>query len=211
MPGARPDNMGPVCAVTAWRARTSRVGLTCSASAGASAGVSDWSSGSGCSVTPANSTGASRNLLPVNHQTVPLSTQSIPQTVLDPEPPDAVERLAAALSEPGPARRDAGPAGVAGGPRFLDAWARLGEVARDPVEAYAYFRVGYHRGLDRLRQSGWRGSGYVRWRHESNRGFLRSLDGLRRTAAAIGEDDEAERCAQFLRQLDPDWPPPDRT
>src|SRR3954451_21865966 len=104
MPGARPDNMGPVCAVTAWRARTSRVGLTCSASAGASAGVSDWSSGSGCSVTPANSTGASRNLLPVNHQTVPLSTQSIPQTVLDPEPADAVAYPAAALREVIPAR-----------------------------------------------------------------------------------------------------------
>ena len=60
-------------------------------------------------------------------------------------------------------------------------------------------------GLDRLRQSGWRGSGYVRWRHETNRGFLRALDGLREQAAAIGEADEAERCAMFLHQLDPDW------
>ena len=49
------------------------------------------------------------------------------------------------------------PAVVDRWPRFLDAWARLGELARDEVEAYAYFRVGYHRGLDRLRQSGWRG------------------------------------------------------
>ena len=60
-----------------------------------------------------------------------------------------------------------------------------------------------------LRQNGWRGSGYVRWEHPGNRGFLRSLAGLQRTAAEIGEDDEAERCAQFLRQLDPGWPPPD--
>jgi hypothetical protein len=70
--------------------------------------------------------------------------------------------------------------------------------------------VGYHRGLDRLRASGWRGSGYVRWRHPQNRGFLRALDGLRIDAEAIGEADEAERCALFLRQLDPDWPPADR-
>jgi hypothetical protein len=64
--------------------------------------------------------------------------------------------------------------------------------------------VAYHRGLDRLRQSGWRGSGYVRWRHETNQGFLRALQGLGRQAAAIGEGDEAERCAQFLDQLDPE-------
>jgi hypothetical protein len=47
----------------------------------------------------------------------------------------------------------------------------------------------------------------VRWRDESNRGFLRSLQGLAAMAKAIGEDDEAERCATFLRQLDPGGPP----
>jgi hypothetical protein len=95
-------------------------------------------------------------------------------------------------------------------PTCLAAWATLGELALGdgrPVEAYAYFRVGYHRGLDRLRQSGWRGSGYVRWRHPTNQGFLRALDGLRASAAAIGEHDEEERCAEFLRQLDPEWSP----
>jgi hypothetical protein len=45
----------------------------------------------------------------------------------------------------------------------------------------------------------------VRWRAETNRGFLRSLDALRAAAAAIGETAEAERCGVFLRQLDPDW------
>jgi hypothetical protein len=92
---------------------------------------------------------------------------------------------------------------VASAPRFLDGWAQLGRLADDPVDAYACFRVGYHRGLDQLRQAGWRGSGYVRWEHETNRGFLRALDGLRRTAAAIGEADEEARCAEFLVQLDP--------
>ena len=132
-------------------------------------------------------------------------SQGPPETVLDPEPDDLRAALAEALAAGG---RDAVAAVAARWPRSLDAWSHLGELARDDVEAYAYFRVGYHRGLDRLRQSGWRGAGYVRWRHETNRGFLRSLEGLRRTAAAIGEDDEAERCAMFLRQLDPDWPPP---
>jgi hypothetical protein len=30
---------------------------------------------------------------------------------------------------------------------------------------------------------------------------------LQRIAAAIGEEDEADRCLQFLYQLDPSWPP----
>jgi hypothetical protein len=132
-------------------------------------------------------------------------TTGLPETVLAPEPPEAVEALRAALAERVDGRRDAVADVVARWPRFLDAWARLGQLARDDVEAYACFRVGYHRGLDRLRQSGWRGSGYVRWRHETNRGFLRALDGLREAAAAIGEVDEEQRCAEFLRQLDPEW------
>jgi len=131
-------------------------------------------------------------------------SQGPPETVLDPEPDEVLAALRDASG-----KRDAIAAVAAQWPTSLEAWSRLGELGRDDVEAYAYFRVGYHRGLDRLRQSGWRGSGYVRWSHESNRGFLRSLDGLRRTAEAIGETDEAERCALFLRQLDPDWPPGD--
>jgi hypothetical protein len=142
---------------------------------------------------------------------VSFSSQGIPQTVLEPESPDALRALVDAMAqpvsrsgtEPGATRRDAVSAVVAHWPRFLDGWARLGELARDDVEAYACFRVGYHRGLDRLRQSGWRGSGYVRWEHETNRGFLRALDGLRRAASAIGEIDEEERCDEFLHQLEP--------
>jgi hypothetical protein len=129
----------------------------------------------------------------------------IPETVLDDEPEDALDALRAALAGPVEGRRDAVADVCARWPRFLDAWARLGQLARDDVEAYAYFRVGYHRGLDRLRQSGWRGSGYVRWVNETNRGFLRALEGLRSAAEAIGESDEARRCDEFVYQLDPNW------
>ena len=86
------------------------------------------------------------------------------------------------------------------------AWARLAEFsldAKDPVAAYAYARTGYHRGLDQLRRHGWRGSGPVPWSHEPNRGFLRALRALGQAADAIGEEDEAARCAQFLRDCDP--------
>ena len=135
---------------------------------------------------------------------VPL-TAGPPETVLPPPPAEASRARQEALGQPESQRRDAVAAVAARYPSYLDAWADLAELAADDVEAYAYARVGYHRGLDALRASGWRGSGYVRWSHETNRGFLRSLDGLRRAAAAIGEQPEAERCALFLRQLDPDW------
>jgi hypothetical protein len=136
-----------------------------------------------------------------------LSSSGPPETVLPPEAPEAVAALAEAMAQPEASRRDAVAAVTARFPRFLDAWARLGELGRDDIERYACFRVGYHRGLDTLRASGWRGSGYVRWQHETNRGFLRALEGLRASAAAIGETDEAERCAHFLAQCDPGWPP----
>jgi hypothetical protein len=139
-----------------------------------------------------------------------LSASGPPETVLDGEPADAVAALELALGHDDPvARRSAIAEVVAQWPRFLDGWASLGDHGRDTVESYAAYRVGYHRGLDRLRANGWRGSGYVRWVHPSNHGFLRALDGLQRSAAAIGESDEAERCAQFLLQLDPGWPPAD--
>jgi hypothetical protein len=135
---------------------------------------------------------------------VSMTPSGPPETVLDPEPAEAVAALAAAGAD-----RDAVAAVVARWPRCLDGWARLGALGRDPIESYACYRVGYHRGLDRLRGSGWRGSGYVRWVHESNRGFLRALAGLAEVSGAIGEVDEHERCSQFLRQLDPAWPPAD--
>ena len=137
---------------------------------------------------------------------VNLSPGGPPETILPPEPTTAHEALQAALASPESSRRDAVAAVVVQYPRWSEAWACLGDLGRDPIERYAAYRVGYHRGLDRLRQSGWRGTGYVRWRHESNRGVLRAIDGLRSAAAEIGEHDEVERCETFLHQLDPEWP-----
>ena len=71
------------------------------------------------------------------------------------------------------------------------------------VEAYAYARTGYHRGLDALRRSGWKGYGPVPWAHAPNRGFLRALNALGAAAGAIGEVDEAARIRQFLADSDP--------
>jgi Protein of unknown function (DUF3151) len=128
-----------------------------------------------------------------------------PETVMPPPPEEWVAELDTALRSAPDGRRAAVAAVAAAHPRFLDAWAELSGLARDDTEAYAYARVGYHRGLDALRGAGWHGTGYVRWQHESNRGFLRALDALARAAGAIGEDDEEDRCAIFLRQLDPNW------
>ncbi|MHB1446821.1 MAG: DUF3151 family protein [Acidimicrobiales bacterium] len=132
-----------------------------------------------------------------------------PETVLPDAPAVAIQRLTAALAQPAGRRRDAVADVVAAFPTFLLGWAELGALARDDLEAYACYRVGYHRGLDALRGAGWRGSGYVRWVHPANRGFLHCVEGLGHAAAAIGESAEEERCAVFLAQLDPAGRPAD--
>jgi len=84
-------------------------------------------------------------------------------------------------------------------------WALLAEgalrigSAEGNLGAYAYARTGYHRGLDLLRRSGWRGSGPIPWEHVPNRGFLRSLFALAVAAERIGDAAEHQRCLQFLR------------
>jgi hypothetical protein len=91
-------------------------------------------------------------------------------------------------------------------PAYPAAWADLADRAfgkGDVIESYAYARTGYHRGLDQLRRAGWKGHGPIPWEHEPNRGFLRALHALGRAAAAIGEEDEAERCRTFLRDSSP--------
>ena len=114
-----------------------------------------------------------------------------PPTLLpeEPEPRDLLER-------------GGEPADVAAAhPTSSLAWAVLAEraYAREAfVEAYAYARTGYHRGLDVLRRAGWRGQGPIPASHVPNQGFLRALLALSEAAHLIGEEDEAERCAKFL-------------
>jgi hypothetical protein len=139
-----------------------------------------------------------------NESAVPFTT-GLPETVI-PQPPGQAEgALARAMAEPEETRKAALATVAAAFPRYIEPWAALAEISTDDIEGYAYARVGYHRGLDTLRGAGWRGSGYVRWRNPTNRGFLRALDQLRARAAAIGERDEEERCFLFLHQLDPNW------
>ncbi|WP_146805572.1 DUF3151 domain-containing protein [Cellulomonas persica] len=116
-------------------------------------------------------------------------------TLLPADGPDAEAR--AALGAGDDAR-----AAVRVAPAASIVWALLAEGALqdagDPVAAYAYARTGYHRGLDALRRAGWRGRGPIPVDHEPNQGFLRSVLALAEAADAIGENDEAERCAQLL-------------
>jgi hypothetical protein len=131
--------------------------------------------------------------------------------VLPPDPDDSAQQVTAAL-----AAFQAGQSAAAAyrgqlnviasrHPTCLNAWAALGELALpdDVIAAYAFFRVGYHRGLDRARGSGWRGTQQLRWENEGNRGFLRCLYGLMCAATAIGEEAEVMRIQQFLLELDP--------
>jgi hypothetical protein len=92
-------------------------------------------------------------------------------------------------------------------PTSSAAWAALAEAALAggrTVEAYAYARTGYHRGLDALRRAGWKGQGPIPWAHQPNQGFLRALHALAVAAATIGEQEEAARCNTLLADSDPE-------
>ena len=129
------------------------------------------------------------------------------ETILPDEPAGVLHELHDALASTGAARHTALLSVAARHPALLEVWARLSEQtleSGDAATAYAYARVAYHRGLDRLRRHGWGGTGIVRWSQPSNRGFLRGLRALLAAAAAIGEDEESTRCREFLLDLDPD-------
>ena len=128
-----------------------------------------------------------------------------------PEPQDtrlpADDEADKALAEAAQTGSDQAYEGVAARfPAYSGGWAALAANAlaeKRPVAAYAYARTGYHRGLDALRRNGWKGHGPIPWSHAPNQGFLRCLHSLSLAAAAIGESDEAARCAEFLRDSDP--------
>jgi hypothetical protein len=83
------------------------------------------------------------------------------------------------------------------------AWALCADealAAADDVAAYAFARTGYHRGLDALRRSGWKGHGPIPWSHPANQGFLRALADLAEASERIGDLEEAHRCREFLRE-----------
>ncbi|HEV7727530.1 MAG: hypothetical protein JWQ26_3099 [Modestobacter sp.] len=96
-------------------------------------------------------------------------------------------------------------------PTSSAAWAALAETAlastgegrAATIQAYAYARTGYHRGLDALRRNGWKGFGPVPWSHTPNQGFLRCVTVLAKAAEAIGEVAEEERLTELLRDCDP--------
>jgi hypothetical protein len=118
-----------------------------------------------------------------------------PPPVLLPQDPAAADIAAGASAES--AARDH--------PDSSLAWAVLAEdalEAGEEVQAYAYARVGYHRGLDRLRRNGWKGAGPVPWSHEPNQAFLRALSALGQAAAAIDETAEVARIRAFLLDAD---------
>lgn len=125
---------------------------------------------------------------------------TVNQDLLNPVPPTLlpVDEAAQLLSQ-GVAALDV----AAKHPTSSAAWAELAEQAMTQgriIEAYAFSRVGYHRGLDLLRRHGWRGHGPVPWEHEPNRGWLRCLHMLAAAADAINEVEEAHRCKEFLRE-----------
>lgn len=120
-----------------------------------------------------------------------------PDPTLLPEEPDVLASIANADVEAADI--------VIGHPTSPLAWALLADHAFSQnrvIESYAFARVGYHRGLDRLRKAGWKGHGPVPWSHAPNRGVLRALYALHRAATAIGEKDEVERLAAFLADAD---------
>ena len=154
------------------------------------------------SVTPPNSYRRSTRNAPPRDATDPIAVvdrRACPRPCSTPSRPRPSHALAEALALPDrrPTRRRSprssrsGPGSSTAGPASASSPATRSRRTRASGSATTAASTG----------SGSRagaGRGYVRWEHETNRGFLRALDGLRASAAAIGETDEEARCAEFL-------------
>ncbi len=143
-----------------------------------------------------------------------ITSDGVPKTSLPPEPEElgALDSLCDAILS---SEENRGPSEeklqslVARHPDALSGWVAMGRIAlanEETISAYAYFRVAYHRGLDKARAAGWRGDGRIPWEIPANQPFLRAIHGLAQCADAIGESTEAKRCNEFLGMLDPNHP-----
>ena len=216
MPGARPESSGPVCAVTAWRASTSVVGAAGPRLlVGRGRRRSGRASARGCrcgGVVTVRSyrrdrTGALAGSIPPRDRPADLASrrQGLPETVLDPEPADALARARDARSPrptPSTARRRVGRRGAAGpasstaGPGSVSSPATTSRRTRASGSATTGASTG----------SGSRAGGARATCAGSTRPTAASSarsTGCARAAAAIGEADEEARCAEFLHQLEP--------
>ena len=124
-----------------------------------------------------------------------------PETLLLPDP--AADTLAWGEQLPDRAALDDLAAGHPASPAVWAALAEAALAANRPVDAYAFARTGYHRGLDQLRRAGWRGAGPVPWEHVPNRGWLRAVAALAAAADRLDEQDEAVRCRQLVADSSP--------
>ncbi|WP_166987761.1 DUF3151 domain-containing protein [Canibacter zhoujuaniae] len=127
-----------------------------------------------------------------------------PEPTLLPDEPEVRDALAAVTGDDA-ARLSAVAKVVQQHPESSLAWAELANlaaVAGDDLNAYAYSRIGYHRGLDALRKNGWGGVRQVPWRHEPNRGVLLAFYALARSAAKISEQGEPARLVKLLEDSD---------
>lgn len=130
--------------------------------------------------------------------TTPVNLLGGPEPTLLPDNAAPREALAAGVSADQVAREH---------PADPLPWAVLADeafAADRVIEAYAFSRTGYHRGLDLLRRNGWKGHGPVPWSHEPNQGWLRTVANLGRAAELIGETQEAVRCRDFLADSSPE-------
>ena len=222
MPGVRPDSIGPVWGVTAWRTSTSVVGF---GGAGARASASDGAVLGGvgarrgrCGGHEADGTGHTRRRFraPAGRRRGygpahdgPTDRPAPRRTARDRAPRRPAGRARRARRGRAPTTTSSPAASSCGrspgsDPRCVTAWAL---PRRRRSRRHRGLRVLPGRLPPRASTSCASPAGAARAtsgpRHPENRGFLAALDGLRRTAATIGETDEADRCAEFLFQLDP--------